>query len=129
MRDVERELTGTDDDRLIPIAASLWGGIEALEEAVRYIIDTYSVDVKKPLAGSVPFLELLGVVACGWQMARAALVASQRLLDGAGDLPFHQTKLHTARFYADHVLSRASGLVHAITVGADSALAIDDADF
>ncbi len=57
------------------------------------------------LAGSVPLLELFGIVSGGWQMARAALAAKQRLAEGSGDTGFYTAKLHTVRFYADHVLS------------------------
>ena len=57
----------------------------------------------------------------------AAAVAGQRLREGGGDAGFRTAKVHTARFCADHVLGRASGLAHAVVHGADAALAIDEA--
>ena len=67
---------------------------------------------------------LFGYVAAGWQMARAALVASQHI--DAGDAePFYTAKLITARFYADHFLSRAAGLASTVTKGAESVMALE----
>ena len=56
-------------------------------------------------------------------MARAANIASQRLSQGHGDAAFWKAKLSTARFYADHLLSRAAGLAHATRAGAAGTLA------
>jgi acyl-CoA dehydrogenase len=52
-------------------------------------------------------------------MGRAALAASSK--SAANEDPdFHRTKLATARFYADKILSRANGLLDAIRSGASS---------
>ncbi len=75
------------------------------------------------------FHGVLGIVAGGWQMARAAVVSHWRLRERAGDPAFHRAKLEMARFYADHVLARAPGLAHAVVHGAAGALAIDDDQF
>src|SRR5438105_3531023 len=82
MRDVQAQLVRRDDARLAPIAASLQGGVAALEEAVRFIVATHEREPKTTSAGAVPFLELFGAVSGGWQMARAALAAQQRLAEG-----------------------------------------------
>ncbi len=60
------------------------------------------------------------------QMARA-LLAAQALLAQGEDTAFMQAKIITARFYADHLLSKAPGMRDAIVEGADSvtALALD----
>jgi hypothetical protein len=57
------------------------------------------------------------------------LLTHQRLCDAAGDTGFYRAKLETTRFYADHVLARASGLAHTVAHGAESALAIEDDQF
>ena len=41
-------------------------------------------------------------------------------------MAFLQAKLHTARFYADHMLVRAPGLARTVVSGADAVLAISD---
>jgi hypothetical protein len=70
----------------------------------------------------VPYLKLAGIVLGGWQMARAALVAQQRLDAGEGDADFYRAKIATARFFADHILSQANGLHHAIVAGSAGVL-------
>jgi len=126
MREVQTQLAQHDDTLLAGIACALDEGINALERAVRFIVSTYSSDVRSASVGAVPLLELFGIVAGGWQMGRAALASRRRLADGDGDADFLAAKLHTARFYADHVLNRASGLAHSVLHGAAAALAIDD---
>jgi hypothetical protein len=77
-------------------------------------------------AGSVPYLMLAGNVVAGWQMARSLLVAQEQIAQGV-DTAFMQAKISTARFYADHLLTKAPGLRDSIVEGADSvtALALD----
>ncbi|MEL4180008.1 acyl-CoA dehydrogenase [Roseateles sp. PN1] len=77
-------------------------------------------------AGSVPYLMLAGNLVAGWQLARALMVAEDKLAAGE-DAAFMSAKVATARFYAEHILTRAGGLRDAIVEGADSvtALALD----
>lgn len=126
MREVEAQLGRRDSAGLSAIGARLRDGVAALERAVQFVVSTYGTDVRRPSVGAVPFLELFGVVAGGWQMARAALVAHQRLGEGRGEAGFYRAKLSTARFYADHVLARAPGLALTVAEGAEGALAIED---
>ena len=80
------------------------------------------------LAGSVPFLLLLGSTAGGWQMVRAAAIARER--QAAGDTAaFWSAKLATARFYADHFLTQAPGMAAVICEGAAGTLAMPDQCF
>jgi 3-(methylthio)propanoyl-CoA dehydrogenase len=80
-------------------------------------------------AGSVLYLKLAGIVLGGWQMARAALIANQKLAAGEGDAAFLRAKIVTARFFADHILSQASGLRTAIVDGAAGVLALPEDQF
>ena len=129
MRAVEAEVAAVGDESFAAIARSLKTGISAVEEAVAYILATYAKDIKGASVGSVPFLKLLGIVAGGWQMGRAALVAKRKLEAGEGDASFYQAKIVTARFYADHVLSQASGLAYTVVNGAAGALALSEEQF
>ncbi|GEJ57762.1 acyl-CoA dehydrogenase [Anaeromyxobacter diazotrophicus] len=126
VREVEGQLGRRDSALLAAIGARLHEGLAALERATEFVVGTYGPDVRRPSVGAVPFLDLLGTVAGGWQMARAALVAHQRLGEGAGEAGFYRAKLATARFYADHVLARAPGLALTVVEGAEGALAIED---
>ncbi|PKO51634.1 MAG: acyl-CoA dehydrogenase [Betaproteobacteria bacterium HGW-Betaproteobacteria-21] len=125
MRQVEAQLDAADP-ALAAIRRSLSAGVTAVEEAVAYILSTYNEDIKAASVGSVPFLKLLGIVAGGWQMARAALVAKKKLAEQAGEAGFYTAKLATARFYADHVMAQAPGLSYAVVNGAAGALELPE---
>jgi 3-(methylsulfanyl)propanoyl-CoA dehydrogenase len=62
-------------------------------------------------------------------MARAALVSAQKLTEGNRDTAFYETKIITARFYADHVLAQAPGLAYSVVHGAAGALALSESQF
>ena len=89
----------------------------AFEDAVKFVAGHTKADPNAVFAGSVPYLMLAGNVMAGWQMARALLVAEQKVAAGE-DVVFMQAKITTARFYADHVLSRAPGVRDSIVEGA-----------
>ena len=128
MRDAAGALA-RGDESLKAIGKALADGVNAVDAAVGYIVENYGSDVKAVHVGAVPFLKLLGIVAGGWQMARAARIASQRLAAGEGDAGFYRAKIVTARFYADHVLPQAAALAHTVTAGSSAALALDEAQF
>ena len=129
MRKVEAQLAEAAGDEFAAIRKSLSAGIAAVEEAVAYIVATYGKDIKAASVGSVPFLKLLGIVAGGWQMGRAALVSARRLAEGSGDASFYKAKITTARFYADHVLSQAPGIAYSVVNGAAGALDLTEDQF
>ncbi|MBS1132873.1 MAG: acyl-CoA dehydrogenase-like protein [Burkholderiaceae bacterium] len=86
-------------------------------DVVEYVVAHAKSDPNAVFAGSVPYLMLGGNLVAGWQMARALLVAEQRLAAGE-DTGFMSAKIATARFYGDHILSRTSGLRDSIVDGA-----------
>jgi len=105
---------------------SFGAAVSGLAECVDWIVANYANDARAVHAVSVPFLMLTGIVAGGWQMARAALAAERRLAGGGGDAGFFEAKIGTARFYADHVLPRAHGLRDTVMHGAASVTALKE---
>jgi acyl-CoA dehydrogenase len=106
------------------IRKALADGVKAVEECVEFIVG--AKDPRVQFAGAVPFLKLMGIVAGGWQMARAALAADT--MQG-GDEEFLKAKKSTARFYADHVLVQAPGLRNTVVNGAAGVLALSEDQF
>lgn len=126
MRDAQTQIARQNDELLAGIAIALDEGIDAVERAVRFIVSSSEGEqLRVASVGAVPFLEMFGIVAGGWQMALAALAARRRLSEGTGDAAFHKAKIQTARFYADHMLSRATGLSRVVVRGGSVALEID----
>lgn len=126
---VQSELESHHESDLAAIGAALKDGIDALARSTGFVVDTYATEPNRAAAGAVPFLELFSIVTGGWQLGRSALVATEKLRDASGQSKFYTTKVRTARFYADHFLSRAHGLAHAITAGAEAVLAMDESNF
>ncbi|KAB8036355.1 acyl-CoA dehydrogenase [Janthinobacterium aquaticum] len=120
------ELTGADFQAM---QRHLAEGSAALEAVVEYVLANVKSDIKAVFAGSVPYLKLAGIVLGGWQMARAAIVAQQKLGEGAGDDSFYKAKISTARFFADHILSQAPGLRATIIDGAAGVMALSEEQF
>jgi 3-(methylsulfanyl)propanoyl-CoA dehydrogenase len=126
---LDGELTKSKNADIQVVRAQLAAGARAVGEAVDWLLATFASDIKAASASAVPFLRLMGIVAGGWQMARAALAAEAKLAAQAGDQPFYAAKISTARFYADHLLSQAPGLATAVKSGGAGALSIDDGQF
>jgi len=96
----------------------------AFEQVVDFVAAGTKGNPNAVFAGSVPYLMLAGNLMAGWQLARALLVAESQLKVGDGDTAFLQAKVTTARFYADHILSRVPGVRDAIVEGAESVTAL-----
>ena len=125
---LDAKLAASKNADIAVIRATLAAGTGAVGECVDYIVATAGTDVKAAFSGAVPFLKLMGIVCGGWQMARAALVAENKLAEGAADAAFYRTKITTARFYADHVLVQAPGLAATMVKGSVAVMAVAEED-
>ena len=103
--------------------------VHALDAGTRWLVDHYRQQPEAAAAVAVPYLKLFGTVAGGWLMARAALIARERLAAPDADREFLEAKLATARFYLEHLLPQAAALSQTVTAGAASTLALDPAAF
>ena len=108
------------------MAARLKAAREAFLSVVDFVVAGAKASPNAVFAGSVPYLMLTGNLVAGWQMARALLVAEAELAKG-NEAVFMQSKITTARFYADHILTKVPGMRDSIVDGADSVteLALD----
>jgi alkylation response protein AidB-like acyl-CoA dehydrogenase len=123
------ELAKAQNADVKAIRARLAEGAKAVADSVDWLLAHFGQDVRAASAAAVPFLRLMGIVAGGWQMARAALIAEQRLAGGEVDRAFHEAKIATARFYADQLLVQAPGLAATITSGAAGVMTLDEEQF
>ncbi len=124
VRALDADLAAAGDD-LTTIRHHLHEATDALENATRWILTHGAQDPNQALAGATPYLRLFGVVAGGWVMARQALAATALIAAGEGDADFLAAKVATARFYAEHLLPEALGLVAPVTAGAAGLFAIE----
>jgi hypothetical protein len=115
----EGDLMASGSAAAVGVAKRLKAAREAFLDVVDFVAAGSRANPNAVYAGSVPYLMLAGNLMAGWQMARALLVAENAIAAG-DDVPFMQAKVITARFYADHILSKAGGLRDSIVEGADS---------
>ncbi|MDP3799331.1 MAG: acyl-CoA dehydrogenase C-terminal domain-containing protein [Polaromonas sp.] len=122
----ESELIRQGNADAVAVARRLKAAREAFVDVVEFVAGNTKASPNAVFAGSVPYLMLAGNVVAGWQMARSLLVAQEQLAQGV-DADFMKAKITTARFYADHLLTKAPGMRDSIVEGADcvTALALD----
>jgi 3-(methylthio)propanoyl-CoA dehydrogenase len=113
----ERELAKSKSENAQAMLKRLRAARQAFVDVVAFVVEQGKSDPNAVFAGSVPYLMLAGNLMAGWQMARALLVAEQRLAFGEQN-EFMRAKIQTARFYADHILSRGPGMRDSIVDGA-----------
>jgi len=119
----EAELVASGNADAQALAKRLKAAREAFVDVVDFIAANTKSNPNAAFSGSVPYLMLTGNLVAGWQMARALLVALTPEAQ-AQDAAFMAAKVTTARFYGDHILSKASGMRDAIVEGADSVTAL-----
>ena len=119
----EAELAASGSAHALVVAKRLKAARLAFVDVVEFVASNTKASPNAVFSGSVPYLMLAGNLMAGWQLARALLVAEKQIAAGT-DVPFMQAKITTARFYADHLLSKAGGLRDSIVEGADSVTAL-----
>ena len=129
LKKFDAELSKSGNPDVQALRKRLAAGAQAVVESVDFILATAGKDPNAAFAGAVPFLKLMGIVAGGWQMARAALISEKKLLDKDSDRSFHAAKISTARFFGDHVLSQAPGLAATVTDGSAAVMALSEDQF
>ena len=108
------------------VQAQLAKGRAALEAVVEFVVANAKSDPNAVFAGSVPYLKLCGIVFSGWQVGRAMLAADAKRAD---DPAFHEAKIATAHFFAEHILSQAPALRDAVVGGGTPANALSAEQF
>ncbi|MCB1478618.1 MAG: acyl-CoA dehydrogenase family protein [Tepidamorphaceae bacterium] len=98
-------------------ATRLTESIEHLRTATGWLQEKLSSDPDSALAGATPYLELFGLASGGTHLAAGALAAN-------GDAQVHA---ETARFFAENLMPKTSGLLTAITSGAGALRAANTA--
>ena len=119
----EKALAARDSVHARAVLKRLTAARKALLDVIEFVAGNTKAAPNAVFAGSVPYLMLAGNVFAGWQMARSLLAAEGELAAGH-DTAFMQAKITTARFYADHLLSKAPGMRDSIVEGADCVTAL-----
>jgi alkylation response protein AidB-like acyl-CoA dehydrogenase len=119
----ENQLVKSASTHALAVAKRLKTAREAFVDVVDFVAGNTKASPNAVFAGSVPYLMLAGNLMAGWQLARALLVAQDEIAKGV-DVAFMRAKITTARFYADHLLTKAPGMRDAIVEGAECVTAL-----
>ena len=115
----EAALLANGSAHAVAVAARLKAGREAFVDVVNFVAGNTKASPNAVFSGSVPYLMLAGNLMAGWQLARSLLVAQEQVAAGQ-EVAFMKAKISTARFYADHILTRIPGLRNSIVEGAEA---------
>ena len=130
MRATVTELESIPGDDMEAIRTNLSAGLDALEQAVAWVVKTQADgDLRAAAAGAVNYLKLWGTVAGGWMLARSAAKALEGLRQPGANAPFLEAKLVTARFYAEQILAQGPGLLLPILTAHRTVMALSEDQF
>ncbi|MGI9613236.1 MAG: acyl-CoA dehydrogenase [Acidimicrobiales bacterium] len=104
--------------------ANLAAAADAAKRASEWLLANGAMNPNHALAGSSPYLRMLGTVVCGGLMARFGLSAAEAMVAGDADRDFYEAKVVSARFFGEQLLPTANGLEAAVTAGADDLFAL-----
>jgi len=129
MEAVAKECAAHANEEVKAIGEALLKSLAALTEVSQWMGMTGMGNMNKALACSVPYLKLWGVIAGGWQMARAAKISADKIAAGDPDAEFYKAKLATAKFYTTHVLSQGVYYKKQIVDGSGDVMTLTEDQF
>lgn len=104
------------------VAAALEPALADLQSATMWLAQHGMADPDNAGAGAYAYMDLMGLVSLGWMWMKMA-GASRRALEQGGD-PFHETKLTTARFFAERELPGSTALRRKVEAGAETLMKV-----
>jgi acyl-CoA dehydrogenase len=127
MRAVDAPLANAGE-RLAVVRKALARALDELVEASTLILSGDKRDPELAAGAAFDYLMLAGTAIGGWQLARGALAALDKLAAGV-DPAFHETQLVLAQFYAEHLLPRCGVHVAAVRAGSGTLMALTAEQF
>ncbi len=114
----------TNVDEFQPMLAVMNTALDALTQSAKLIIQSTEKSSNLSAAVGEPYMRLWGVIACGWQMLKAADISLTKQREGDEDL-FYRDKVQTARFYFSSEMPKVDYLTEVI---ASSASLVSEAE-
>ncbi|MGZ8349700.1 MAG: acyl-CoA dehydrogenase C-terminal domain-containing protein, partial [Allosphingosinicella sp.] len=106
------------------LALALEKAVGELQTATMWLMQNGLANPDNAGAASYSYMNLMGLVTLGLMWLRMAKASSEALANGAEDKAFHETKLVTARFYAQRILPQAGAERRKLEAGAESLMAL-----
>jgi alkylation response protein AidB-like acyl-CoA dehydrogenase len=107
------------------IAAALEPALQDLQASTMWIAQNGMANSDNAGAGAYAYMDLMGLVTLGWMWLKMAQAANEGLQNGGAEgRDFYNTKLTTARFYAQRELPFSTALRRKIEAGAETLMQI-----
>ncbi len=110
------------------VVAQVAGALEKttadLQSATMWLMQNGMANPNHAGAAAYPYMTLMGTVSLGLMWLRMATASATALTNGAEGKAFHETKLATARFYAERIMPDTGSLRRKIEAGADAIMAL-----
>ncbi len=125
MNDVLAQLKQADHLDMKAISKRLEPAIASADKATQWLLGQN--DATLPSATSVEFLMMLGRLAGGWMITRAAVAALALKQEDGADHAYLDAKIMLARYYAERMLPLVESSEIIIVEGAESTIGLDAA--
>ena len=116
-------------DALEEFAKPLGASLYHLQKATMTLAERGFANPDEAGAAATEYLQLMGLVAVGWQWLRMVTVAQGKIGRGEGDATFLGAKIKTGRFYMARLLPETATLLAAIQSGAAPIMALTVDEF
>ncbi len=117
----ERAKMLSSDQELAQFGDNLGQAVAAVRRATDWLLERGGNNANDLLAGSSPYLRMLGTVVCGGLLAKSALAAREQTDDPSG---FYSAKIVSAKFFGEQLLPGATALEGSVTAGAGDLFAL-----
>lgn len=109
---------------LSDFATRLEKALGDLQAATMWLVQNGMANPDNAGAGSTSYLHLMGIVAVGLMWLRMASAAQSALDAGTDEKAFMESKLVTARFFAERIMPDSGALRRKLEAGADAVMAL-----
>jgi len=117
------------DEALADFAGRLEKANGELKAATMWLMQNAMANPNNAGAGAHHYMHITGIVALGLMWLRMAVAARQALAGGAADTAFYQTKLTTARYFAERFMPDAGALRRKLEAGSEAIMALGEEAF
>ena len=113
------------DKRLADFAMRLEKAAGELKAATMWFMQNGMMNPNHVGAGAHSYMHIMGIVALGLMWLRMMRASIAALEAGSGNAVFYETKLKTARYFAERIMPDAGALRRKIEAGSDAIMALE----
>ncbi len=118
-----------NDADLKPFVEGLRTAKTRLDQATQWMINNGLADPENAGASATDYLQLFGLTGLAYMWAMMAKAAMAKVKNGAADDPYYSSKIATGRYFLDRILPDSAAHLAKVEAGAESVMALDEAQF